>query len=116
MLEKYLTHLEYYFEIIKIECLQGSILLINLLRFAYSGKAVTTGSAYEMFLLVPMTAVLPLLPLVFPVAWLCLNSYGNARLAGLQHSKHFPKVSSTYVVMQIVVSGIINIYTFPYLR
>lgn len=90
-------------------------MLINLLRFAYSGEAVTAGSAYEMFLLVPMTAVLPLLPLVFPVAWLCLNSFGNARLAGLQHSKHFPKVSSMSVALQTVVSEknqYIDIYIF----
>ncbi|KAG8306734.1 hypothetical protein J6590_040169 [Homalodisca vitripennis] len=69
-----------------IPCITIFMLLVNGLRLAYVSNWVTAGPWYEMLVLGPVRAVLPLLPLVFPTAWLCLTSYGNARLVALQHS------------------------------
>lgn len=68
------------------------MLAINSVRYVYVSEYITASSAYEMLLLGPLTAVLPLLPLVIPVAWLLINSYGNARLAALQHKEDSTKV------------------------
>ncbi|XP_046427153.1 transmembrane protein 94 isoform X1 [Neodiprion fabricii] len=59
------------------------VLLVNLLRHLYLSKDVGIGLWTEMFLLQPIAVTLPLLPLVFPAAWLALNCFGMARFKAL---------------------------------
>ena len=77
--------------------LQVATFFVNLLRCAYVSSWVMAGDWVEMLVLGPISLILPLLPLVFPVAWICLNSYGTARLTAVLHT-----TSSLKVNIQIV--------------
>uniref|UniRef100_A0A1B6CIN0 Cation-transporting P-type ATPase C-terminal domain-containing protein n=1 Tax=Clastoptera arizonana TaxID=38151 RepID=A0A1B6CIN0_9HEMI len=49
----------------------------------YVSDWVGSGTLIEMLILAPISVALPLLPLIFPVSWIFLNAYGNARISAL---------------------------------
>lgn len=55
------------------------VVLVNLVRYLYLVKYTGAGDQVEMFLIIPVATLLPLLPVVFPVAWIVMNNVGNAR-------------------------------------
>ncbi|XP_076443312.1 transmembrane protein 94-like isoform X2 [Babylonia areolata] len=59
------------------------VLLINALRFVYLPES--SGLWPEMFLVLPVHAVLPLVPLMFPLLWIIVNTYGQARIMAAFH-------------------------------
>lgn len=54
-------------------------LFVGLIRRMYLAKIFGAGTAVDVYLLTPFSIVLPLLPMVFPLAWILLNNIGNAR-------------------------------------
>ncbi|CAH1273035.1 TMEM94 [Branchiostoma lanceolatum] len=60
------------------------VLLVNLLRFFLLRDDV--GHWAEMLLALPVYAILPLLPPLFPWLWLGLNTYGTARVLALMQA------------------------------
>ncbi|GAB6020787.1 hypothetical protein CHUAL_003446 [Chamberlinius hualienensis] len=75
-----------YLQCTAIPCLLFVMLIINTLRYLYLWNYV--GHWTEMFILLQVEAIVPLLPLAFPTCWFLLNTYGLARLAGMfSHSK-----------------------------
>lgn len=54
------------------------VLIVNTLRYIYIKGFI--GHWTEMFLVLPVHAVLPLVPMIFPFFWKLLNYYGQARL------------------------------------
>ncbi|KAJ3644745.1 hypothetical protein Zmor_022452 [Zophobas morio] len=67
------------------------VLLVNLFRYLFPlGRSTSS----EMFLVVPAATILPLLPLIFPVAWNLLNYFGLARFQSiLDISRHIETAS-----------------------
>ncbi|XP_021935663.1 transmembrane protein 94 isoform X3 [Zootermopsis nevadensis] len=61
------------------------VLFVNLIRFLYLSRWVGIGHWTEMFLLQTTAVALPLLPVVFPAAWIILDSLGMARIQALIH-------------------------------
>uniref|UniRef100_A0A1B6BXT8 Cation-transporting P-type ATPase C-terminal domain-containing protein n=1 Tax=Clastoptera arizonana TaxID=38151 RepID=A0A1B6BXT8_9HEMI len=59
------------------------ILSVSGLRYMYVSDWVGSGTLIEMLILAPISVALPLLPLIFPVSWIFLNAYGNARISAL---------------------------------
>ncbi|XP_017785001.1 PREDICTED: transmembrane protein 94 isoform X2 [Nicrophorus vespilloides] len=59
------------------------IFLINIIRFLYLENIIGRASWVDLFLLVPITTVLPLLPMTFPIIWNLLNYLGMARFKTL---------------------------------
>lgn len=55
------------------------VVLVNFVRYFYLDQFFGTGNWEEMFLSVPISVTLPLLPLVFPGIWIVFNCLGNAR-------------------------------------
>ncbi|XP_055633358.1 transmembrane protein 94 isoform X2 [Toxorhynchites rutilus septentrionalis] len=58
--------------------------LVGILRyfgFYFNGKVPTSWS--NIFLLNPSAALLPILPLIFPILWITINLWGTARLEAL---------------------------------
>lgn len=54
------------------------ILVINFVRFMYLESTVGKASVLDLFLVVPTSTLLPLLPIFFPIAWNVLNYIGMA--------------------------------------
>lgn len=54
-------------------------LFIGIIRRIYLSSVFSTGPAIDVYLLTPISVTLPLLPIIFPVAWILLNHVGNAR-------------------------------------
>ncbi|XP_071444767.1 transmembrane protein 94 isoform X3 [Hetaerina americana] len=63
-----------------------SVIFICVLRHLYLAQWVGAGHWTEMFLLLPASVSLPLLPIVFPTFWLFLNALGMARIQALFQS------------------------------
>ncbi|XP_069685217.1 transmembrane protein 94 isoform X2 [Periplaneta americana] len=61
------------------------VLFVNLVRYLYLSRWVGAGHWTEMFLLQTVAVALPLLPIIFPTAWLVLASLGMARIQALLH-------------------------------
>ncbi|OXU20778.1 hypothetical protein TSAR_005268 [Trichomalopsis sarcophagae] len=59
------------------------LLMFNLLRYLYLYEYVGIGHWTELFLLQPVAATLPLLPVAFPIWWIVLNCFGMARFKAL---------------------------------
>ncbi|XP_070186267.1 transmembrane protein 94-like isoform X2 [Littorina saxatilis] len=59
------------------------VLLINALRFVYLPDS--SGHWTEMFLVLPVHAILPLVPLTFPLLWIIVNTYGQVRILAAFH-------------------------------
>ncbi|KAL8593272.1 hypothetical protein ACOMHN_009926 [Nucella lapillus] len=59
------------------------VLLINVLRFIYLPQL--SGHWPEMFLVLPVHAVLPLVPMLLPLLWIIVNTYGQARIMAAFH-------------------------------
>lgn len=55
------------------------IIFINFIRYFYLERSFGTGCWVEMFLLIPVSVTMPLLPVVFPAIWIVLNCLGSAR-------------------------------------
>jgi hypothetical protein len=63
------------------------VVVVNLFRYFFP---LRQSSVPDMFLVIPTTTILPLLPLVFPFAWNFLNYFGLARFKSvLDISRHF---------------------------
>lgn len=54
-------------------------ILVNSVRYFYLEESFGPSRVVDLFVLVPIAGVLPLLPLVFPVVWNVLNYLGMAR-------------------------------------
>lgn len=67
------------------------------MRYIYLTQWVGTGSWLDMFVVIPICVILPLLPLVFPMFWVLLSCYGNtvvaAALLQKTNSTDYRKVS-----------------------
>ncbi|XP_022917175.2 transmembrane protein 94 isoform X1 [Onthophagus taurus] len=59
------------------------VLLLNLFRYFYLERFIGKSSTLNLFLLIPVSTVLPFLPLLFPITWSLLNSYGVAHFKAL---------------------------------
>lgn len=55
------------------------IFTVNYAKYVYLENSIKTENWWDLFFLTPIATVLPLLPLVFPVAWNLLNYVGMAR-------------------------------------
>jgi hypothetical protein len=63
-----------------------------------------------MFLLQTTAVALPLLPVVFPTAWIILDSLGMARIQALIHMPSYSQVSwKSLLLKNIMNAGIQNI-------
>lgn len=58
-------------------------LFIGIIRRIYLSSVFSTGPATDVYLLTPISVTLPLLPIIFPAAWILLNHIGNARLRAI---------------------------------
>eukprot|EP01135_Chromosphaera_perkinsii_P004602 Nk52_evm2s291 gene=Nk52_evmTU2s291 len=58
-------------------------MLVNGIRFAASTNS--NGTWLQTIFRMPIYAALPLLPLIFPVMWVGLNTYGSAKLLAMSH-------------------------------
>jgi hypothetical protein len=76
------------------------VLFVNLIRFLYLGRWVGVGHWTEMFLLQTAAVALPLLPVVFPIAWLVLDSLGMARIQALVHMPSQSQVSNINLLLK----------------
>lgn len=63
--------------------LQILVFLINCTRYLYISRWLGRGHWTEMFILQPVCVILPLLPLVFPVAWFLLNAFGLTKIRAI---------------------------------
>ncbi|KAL1116219.1 hypothetical protein AAG570_005714 [Ranatra chinensis] len=70
--------------------------LVNILRYVYVGQWVGTSHWSVMFLLIPASVSLPLLPLVFPSAWIALNAFGTAKLSAFLQSTYKVKTADPF--------------------
>ncbi|KAL0278648.1 UNVERIFIED_CONTAM: hypothetical protein PYX00_000409 [Menopon gallinae] len=60
-------------------------LFVNASRYFYLGQWVGRGTWIEMFIIQPISVILPLLPLIFPLYWFVLNAFGVTKIrANLQ--------------------------------
>ncbi|KAK6643306.1 hypothetical protein RUM43_004811 [Polyplax serrata] len=59
------------------------VLLFNTLRYFYLAEWVGKSELGEMLLMQPISVILPLLPLVFPIFWFLLNTYGMTRIRAI---------------------------------
>ncbi|XP_014661529.1 PREDICTED: uncharacterized protein KIAA0195-like isoform X2 [Priapulus caudatus] len=84
----------YYVEKVVLPLVLICMIIANSLRFVYLRKHV--GEWPEMFILLQADAIIPLLPLVFPVMWLLLTDYGIATvLAALEYHNMLPAKAQT---------------------
>lgn len=67
--------------------------MFNAGRYFYFSDHLSTGHWTEMFLVQPCLVVLPLLPIILPVAWLLINVYGVALILALFYTARHYKVS-----------------------
>ena len=61
----------------------GLAIGINLLRYILKEVVSETGhldQAFEMLVVLPIYAILPIIPLAFPIFWLIVRSFANATL------------------------------------
>jgi hypothetical protein len=77
------------------------VLFVNLIRYLYLSKWVGVGDWTEMFLLQTASVALPLLPVVFPTAWLILDSLGMARIQALIHMPSHSQVNWKFTTKNI---------------
>jgi hypothetical protein len=90
--------------------LQVCVLFVNLVRFLYLSRWVGVGHWTEMFLLQTTAVALPLLPVVFPTAWIILDSLGMARIQALIHMPSHSQVSWKCLLLKNTMNaGIQNI-------
>ncbi|RUS34187.1 hypothetical protein BC938DRAFT_482019, partial [Jimgerdemannia flammicorona] len=63
-------------------CVLAVALVINLLRFTLKDYLVNghSNQGFEVLVVLPIYAILPLLPLSFPTLWIVARSYGNAKV------------------------------------
>ena len=80
--------------------LQVCVLFFNLIRFFYLGRWVGVGHWTEIFLLQTAAVALPLLPVVFPMAWLILDALGMARIQALVHLPSQSQVSKRNLLLK----------------
>lgn len=86
-LDKPVTHSNQQRYLLMVKCFEQIIfptvlcliVFVNLVRYLYLRKFFGTGCWVEMFLLVPVSVTLPLLPVIFPGFWVILNCLGSAR-------------------------------------
>lgn len=55
-------------------------LLINAARYIYIDESVGSGDLSTMLIVQPITIILPLLPLIFPMCWFFLNMFGLTKI------------------------------------
>ena len=89
--------------------MQVCVLFVQLIRFLYLCTWVGAGHWTEMFLLQMAAIALPLLPIVFPTAWLLLDSLGMARVLALLHMPSKLQVSYGRMKIFIINYGIVKI-------
>ncbi|XP_057369494.1 transmembrane protein 94-like isoform X2 [Daphnia carinata] len=70
------------------------LLVFNAGRYFYFSEYLSSGHWTDMFLIQPCLVVLPLLPLVLPVAWLIINVYGVALILALFYTARHFKISN----------------------
>lgn len=86
-LDKPVTHTNQQRYLLMVKCFEQVmypiflclVILINFIRYIYLTKFFGTGCWVEMFLVIPVSVTLPLLPVIFPTFWIVLNCLGNAR-------------------------------------
>ncbi|XP_073997846.1 transmembrane protein 94-like protein l(2)k05819 isoform X2 [Rhodnius prolixus] len=61
-------------------------ILVNIPHYIYISEWIGRSHWTVMFLLMPASVALPLLPLCFPAAWIALNTLGNAKLSAFLQS------------------------------
>ncbi|KAK9509058.1 hypothetical protein O3M35_006462 [Rhynocoris fuscipes] len=80
--------------LIVVSCLQYfalpllvlTTILVNIPHYMYVSEWVGSSHWTVMFLLIPASVALPLLPLCFPAAWIALHTLGNAKLSAFLQS------------------------------
>jgi len=77
---------------IKIVLFQLVLTVLNALRYLYSSTWLSSGHWTDMFLIDPCSVILPLIPLVLPVAWLIINAFGLAWILALFYTARQYKV------------------------
>lgn len=86
-LDKPVTHTNQQRYLLMVKCFEQIFyplivfltILINLVRYVYLSVIFGVGYWVEMFLIIPVSVSLPLLPMVFPSFWIVLSCLGNAR-------------------------------------
>ncbi|XP_050421930.1 transmembrane protein 94 isoform X2 [Adelges cooleyi] len=58
----------------------GSSIIIVWWRWSYITLWLQPGSWVSMFIVLPISIIIPLLPLMLPIAWMLMTCYGNALL------------------------------------
>ncbi|GJQ72359.1 hypothetical protein Trydic_g3444 [Trypoxylus dichotomus] len=71
------------FERIILPVTLATVLVVNLIRLIYLESYIGKASPVDLFLLVPISAMLPLLPLTFPLVCTLSDYYGLARFKTL---------------------------------
>lgn len=81
--------------LVSLDSQQVLLLVFNAGRYFYFSEHLSSGHWTDMFLIQPCLVVLPLLPLVLPVAWLLINVYGVALILALFYTARHFKVTFT---------------------
>lgn len=71
------------FERIILPTVLALILTVNLIRLIYLETYIGKASLVDLFVLVPISTIVPLLPLTFPLIWTLSDYYGLARFKTL---------------------------------
>ena len=77
---------------IDIAAFQVLILVVNLVRYFYTSGWHSSGHWADMFLLQPCSILIPLVPLLLPLAWLTMNAFGLAWILALFYTARQYKV------------------------
>ena len=82
--------------------------VLNALRYLYSSIWLSSGHWTDMFLIDPCSVILPLIPLVLPVAWLIINAFGLAWILALFYTARQYKVIflNIYLWLKRVTSSV----------
>lgn len=72
--------------------MQVLLLVVNAAHYFYAADWLSAGHWTDMFLIQPCMVILPLLPLVLPVAWLFISAYGVALILALHYTARQFKV------------------------
>ncbi|XP_063445351.1 transmembrane protein 94-like [Mytilus trossulus] len=68
------------------------MLLVNILRYIYMPSH--SGHWTEMFLVLQVHIILPMVPALYPLLWRILDIYGQARVFSASHTAKYTKVDS----------------------
>lgn len=60
-----------------------SVLVVNLIRLIYLESYIGKASPVDLFIFIPISTILPLMPLTFPLVWTLCDYYGLARFKTL---------------------------------